>query len=277
MEEVTSAQNPLIKLVRSLSSRKHRADLTLFAVEGAEYALKAKAHGYEPHLLILDCDRRAGGDIGELIDWARERSARTLAVPPALMSRISGLNNPQALILVCRQRWAEDFADAVPAAAVVLALDGIRDPGNLGTIMRTAEAAFVTRLCLIGQCCDPYAPEALRASAGSLFAMEILRLSHEDALAMMAGWPGDTIATERAAVEDFRQTYRRPVLLLMGSESEGLDAALRGRAAKRVRIPMAPGVESLNVATAAALMLYQLQYSSFLPQSSSSLSPRGRG
>jgi TrmH family RNA methyltransferase len=262
MEEITSAQNPHVKLVRSLSSRKHRADLKLFAVEGAEYALKAKAHGYEPHLLVLDRDRQAGADIGELIGWARERGARILAVPPALMLRISGLNNPQAPILVCRQRWAGNFADAVPADTVVLALDGIRDPGNLGTIMRTAEAALVTKLWLIGQCCDPYAPEALRASAGSLFAMDLGHLGHEDALAVMARWPGDTIATDRAAVEDFRQTYRRPVLLLMGSESEGLDAALCGRAAKRVRIPMAPGVESLNVATAAALMLYELQFPS---------------
>jgi len=267
MEEITSAQNPIIKLVRSLSIRKHRADLGLFTVEGAEYALKAKAHRYEPHLLILDRDNLAGPDIGEMIDWARERGARLLAVPPALMSRLSALSNPQALILVCRQRWAGNFTDAVLADAVVLALDAIRDPGNLGTIMRTAEAAHVTRLCLIGQCCDPYSPEALRASAGSLFAMDMLRLGHEDALAMMAGWPGDTVATERAAAEDFRQAYRRPVLLLMGSESDGLDATLRERAAKRVRIPMASGVESLNVATAAALMLYELQYSSGRPLS----------
>jgi TrmH family RNA methyltransferase len=262
MEEITSAQNPLIKLVHSLSSRKHRADSGLFAVEGLQYALKAKAHGYEPHLLILNRDQRAGNDVDEMIAWAGERGARVVAVPPALIARISGLSNPQALILVCRQRWARNFADAFPADTVVLALDRIRDPGNLGTIMRTAEAALVTWLCLIGQCCDPYSPEALRASAGSLFAMDILRFSHEDALAMMAGWRGDTIATERAAAEDFRQSYRRPVLLLMGSESEGLHNALRGRAAKHVRIPMAPGVESLNIATAAALMLYELQYSS---------------
>ena len=259
MEEITSAQNPLIKLVHSLSSRKHRAVSGLFAVEGAEYALKAKAHGYEPHLLILERDRSAGRDFGELIAWARKRGARVLAVPPALISRLSGLSNPQPLILVCRERWAESFTDAVPADAVVLAFDRIRDPGNLGTIMRTAEAARVTRLCLIGQCCDPYSPEALRASAGSLLAMDILRFSHEDAAAMMAGWPGDTIAAELAAAEEFRQRYRRPMLLLMGSESEGVDAALRERATKRVRIPMAPGVESLNVATAAALMLYELQ------------------
>lgn len=268
MEEITSAQNPVIKLARSLSIRKHRADLGLFAVEGAEYALKAKAHGYEPHLLILDRDNKlAGPHEDEMIDWARERGARLLAVPPALMSRLSALSNPQTLILICRQRWAASFTDAVPADAVVLALDGIRDPGNLGTIMRTAEAAHVTRLCLIGQCCDPYSPEALRASAGSLFAMDMLRLGHEDALAMMAGWPGDTVATESAAAEDFRQAYRRPVLLLMGSESDGLDTKLRDRAAKRVRIPMASGVESLNVATAAALMLYELQYSSARPLS----------
>jgi RNA methyltransferase, TrmH family len=86
---------------------------------------------------------------------------------------------------------------------------------------------------------------------------------------MMAGWPGEMIAAEREAAEDFRQGYRRPVLLLMGSESEGLNAALHDRSTKRVRIPMAPGVESLNIATATALMLYELQ----LPRISSKSLP----
>jgi TrmH family RNA methyltransferase len=274
MEEITSAQNPLIKLVRSLSSRKHRAASGLFAVEGAEYALKAKAHGYEPYLLLVDRDQRAGRDVGAIILWAGERGARVLAVPPALLSRLSGLSNPQPLILVCRQRWARSFEGTIPADAVVLALDRIRDPGNLGTIMRTAEAVRVTKLCLIAESCDPFSPEALRASAGSLFAMDILRCGHEDALAMMTGWPGDMIAAEREAAEDFRQRYRRPVLLLMGSESEGINAALRERSTKRVRIPMAPGVESLNIATATALMLYELQLSRI---SSKSLPPCGGG
>jgi RNA methyltransferase, TrmH family len=260
MEEITSAQNPLIKLVRSLSSRKHRQGVGLFAVEGVEYALKAKAHGYEPHLLLVDRDQGAGQGGAEVIAWAREQGARIFSVPPALLSRLSGLSNPQLLILICRQRWAGSFEDTLPADAVVLALDRIRDPGNLGTIMRTAEAASVTRLCLIAESCDPFSPETLRASAGSLFAMDILRCSHDGALAMMARWPGDIIATERAAAEGFRQRYHRPVLLLMGSESEGLNAALRDRATKRVRIPMAPGVESLNIATATALMLYELQF-----------------
>ncbi|MGH6874746.1 MAG: TrmH family RNA methyltransferase [Aestuariivirgaceae bacterium] len=259
MEEITSAQNPVIKLVRSLSSRKHRESLGLFAVEGPEYALKAKAHGYEPHLLLVDRAQRAGRGVGEILAWARKERARTVAVPPALMFRLSGLNNPQPLILLCRQRFAKSFEGNLPADALVLALDRIRDPGNLGTIMRTAEASGVTRLCLIADTCDPYSPEALRASAGSLFAMDVLRCSHDEALAMMASWPGDTIATERVAGEDFRQRYLRPALLLMGSESEGLHIALRDGASKRVRIPMAPGVESLNLATATALMLYELQ------------------
>jgi TrmH family RNA methyltransferase len=259
MEEITSAQNPLIKLVRSLSSRKHRAALGLFAAEGAEYALKAKAHRYKPHLLLVNRDQLADRGVGDILAWAREEGARTLAVPPALLSRLSGLSNPQPLILVCRQRWAKSFEGAVPADAVVLALDRIRDPGNLGTIMRTAEAAGVTRLCLIAESCDPFSPEALRASAGSLFAMDILRCTRDDALVMAANWSGDSVATEPAATEDFHRHYRRPVLLLMGSESEGLGVALRDHCTKRVRIPMAPGVESLNLATATALMLYELQ------------------
>src|SRR5687768_4773294 len=102
MEEITSAQNPLIKLVRSLSSRKHRAALGLFAVEGADYALKAKAHRYEPHLLVVDRDQLARRGVGDVLAWVKEAGARTLAVPPTLLSRLSGLSNPQPLILVCR-------------------------------------------------------------------------------------------------------------------------------------------------------------------------------
>jgi TrmH family RNA methyltransferase len=258
MEQVASAQNPLIKLVRSLASRKHRQQTGLFIVEGYSHARRAKAHGFIPQLLLLDRDHADDPDLREIAEWAQRSGARMAAVPPALMSRVSGLSNPQALILVCRQRW---LPPDVPRdeTATVLALDRIRDPGNLGAIIRTAEATAVTRLFLIGDSCDPFSPEAVRASAGSIFAMELTRLPQEGFLQIARTWPGDIVGTHLRAAESFKQSHLRPVLLLMGSESHGLPEELASACTKLVRIPMSESVDSLNIAAAAVLMLYELQ------------------
>jgi RNA methyltransferase, TrmH family len=258
MEEITSAQNPLIKLVRSLERRKGRDETGLFVVEGVDYALRARAHRFEPRLLLVDRDRTLESSLNEIITWASAEGARVVSLPPVLLARLSGLANPQALILVCRQRWQPP---GIPPAGdtAILALYSVRDPGNLGTIMRTAEATAVTRLFLIEDSCDPFSPEAVRASAGSIFAMNITALARNEFLHIVKDWPGDVAGTHHSASERFRQPYRRPVLLLMGSESHGLPDDLTAACTKLVRIPMAPGVESLNLATAAALMLYELQ------------------
>jgi RNA methyltransferase, TrmH family len=258
MEEITSAQSPLIKLVRSLERRKERDEAGLFVAEGIDYALKAKTHRFEPYLLMLDRDRAADPALAEIIAWASCQGARAVSLPPALLARVSGLSNPQALVLVCRQRW--QTPDIFPVGdATILALYSVRDPGNLGTIMRTAEATAVTRLCLIEDSCDPFSPEAVRASVGSIFAMELTALAQNEFMRIVKDWPGDVVGTHHSAAERFRQSYKRPVLLLMGSESHGLPDNLTAACTKLVRIPMAPGVESLNVATATALMLYELQ------------------
>ena len=173
------------------------------------------------------------------------------------MARISDLSNPQQVLLVCHTKWQLEPI-APDERRNVLALHEIRDPGNLGTIMRTAEATSVSRILLIGDCCDPYAPETVRASAGSVFAVELTRLARDAFLRLAAQWPGDVVGTHAAAEETFRQPYRRPVLLLMGSESSGLPADLARVCSRLVRIPMAGGVDSLNLATATALMLYEL-------------------
>jgi TrmH family RNA methyltransferase len=258
IEEITSAANPLIKLVRALERRREREENRLFVVEGLDYACKAQAKGFVPSILLIDRNHISKPDLAGIISWASGEGARLAVIPPPLMARISGLNNPRALLLVCQQRWsvvdANSFTDQV-----ILALEGIRDPGNLGTIMRTAEATSVTRLCLVGDVCDPYAPEAVRASAGSIFAMQISAVSAAEFAKIAKTWPGEVVGAHLCAAADFRQTYKRPVLLLIGSESHGLTDHLASACTKLVRIPMATGVDSLNVATAAALMLYELQ------------------
>jgi TrmH family RNA methyltransferase len=141
----------------------------------------------------------------------------------------------------------------------VVALEDIRDPGNLGTILRTADAVSVRHVALIGESCDAFSPEAVRASMGSLFGVKLCRMTAKQFDSVLAEWPGEIVATAAHATADYRRTYQRPTLLLMGSEGSGLSRTLAARANVSVRIPMSGGAESLNVATAAALMLYEIK------------------
>ena len=258
-EEIESGQNALVKLVRSLEHRKHREEHGLFVSEGLEFATKAKAKDFAPHALFVDRDRRAERGIAEIAAWAEEKGARLAAASSSLLSRMTGKDNAQPVLLVVSVRWEEGVSRAREGEGAILALVGIRNPGNLGTILRTAEATGVSSVVLVGETCDPFSPEAVRASMGSVFAVRLTRRAREDFLLDLRGWPGDTVALAADAGETFRRTYAPPVLLVLGGESEGLDYAIRAGCRTSVRIPMVPGVDSLNVAAAAAVMLYEVQ------------------
>jgi TrmH family RNA methyltransferase len=141
-----------------------------------------------------------------------------------------------------------------------VALEAIRDPGNLGTIIRTADAVGASGVTLVGSSCDPYSREAVRASMGSIFNVPLVRLSQESFLALAAAWKGDVVGTHLSGREDFRAVpYRAPALLAMGSEGPGLSPELAGACSRLVKIPMAGRLDSLNLAVATALMLYEIR------------------
>jgi TrmH family RNA methyltransferase len=162
---------------------------------------------------------------------------------------------------VFEQRWApEPQGGSVPAEAVWVALEAVRDPGNLGTIVRTSDAVGAGAVILVGNCVDPYSHEAVRASMGSIFNMPVVRLEPERFLALAKAWPGDVVGTQLAARQDFRSAgYRGPTLLLMGSEGPGLTPELAAACSRLVKIPMAGRLDSLNLAVATALMLYEIR------------------
>ena len=142
-----------------------------------------------------------------------------------------------------------------------LALEAIRDPGNLGTILRTADAVGVTGVILAGNCCDPYSREAVRASMGSIFARAD-RQSDGGGVARAhvdAGPATPSARTCRAAKTSARVAYRHPALLVMGSEGPGLIEATTAACSRLVKIPMAGRLDSLNLAVATALTLYQIR------------------
>lgn len=245
-EIITSAQNPTIKFIRGLEQKKNRQDSGLFVAEGRRALERARAAGITPDYVV---------SVEGPQDWGQLRDIR---VSDAVMARLSDQNNPLGLIGVFRQA-AILSAFAPGPGETALALEDIRDPGNLGTIIRTADAVAVRHVVLVGESCDPFSPEAVRATMGSLFGVAISRLSTPKFGAALDEWPGEIVATAADAATDYRRPYVRPTLLLLGSEGSGLSAALSARANISVRIPMPGQAESLNVATAAALMLYEIK------------------
>jgi TrmH family RNA methyltransferase len=242
MTSITSLQNPTVKLVRSLTQKKHRQESGLFIAEGRGTLARARRENWVPDTILSTMPEP---------EWD---GAKRLTVSSQVMASLSAQDNANDIVGVFRQR----HADTVPPDGLWLALEEIRDPGNLGTIIRTADAASAKGIVLIDQCCDPFSPEAVRATTGSIFAMPIVKRERSAFIVELTSWPGDIIATKMDGSHDFRRAYRPPVMLLMGSESTGLSAELCAAATVSVRIPMAPGPESLNVATAAALMLYAI-------------------
>jgi TrmH family RNA methyltransferase len=163
---------------------------------------------------------------------------------------------------VFKQRWAE-LPQKAASDDCWLALEEPRDPGNLGTIIRTVDAVGAKGIILIGNSCDPYSREAVRATMGSVFAVPLVRTSREAFLAWRGDWRGDVVGTHLEGREDFRRaSYKGPVLLVMGSEGPGMSDSLTRSCSKLVKIPMAGKLDSLNLAVATALTLYQIRGSS---------------
>jgi len=258
---VTSLQNPTVKAVRALDMRKVRRETGLFVAEGASVLMTAREHGWRPKTLLYQPESASGGIHRELAGWAAQSGAEILEVSEAVLGKVALKDNPQSMLAVFPQAWhAPPKASSLPRDAVWIGLEEIRDPGNLGTIIRTADAVGAAGVILIGASCDPYAREAVRASMGSIFAVPLVRIERESFLDWRRSWPGEVVGTHLAATEDFRSApYRGPTLLLMGSEGPGLSDALAAACDHLVKIPMAGRLDSLNLAVATALMLYQIR------------------
>ena len=174
-----------------------------------------------------------------------------------MLAKISRRDNPQAVLGVFEQVFTP-LASLDPASAPCwVALEAVRDPGNLGTIIRTADAAGCGAVILVGTCCDPFSVEAVRATMGSIFAVPLVRASVDDFLGWVKRWPGAVVGTHLDASTDFRAaSYAEPALVVMGNEQAGLTDAVAGACGVTVKIPMRGRADSLNLAVATGVMIY---------------------
>ncbi len=261
IKPITSLQNDRIKAIRALDMRKTRKETGLFVAEGATLLVTARDQGHVPETLVYRAGSAGEGVARGLVTWALEQGVEVLEVSEAILEKLAAKDNPQSLLAVFRQQWAEPPVPAKlsPQAAWV-ALEEIRDPGNLGTILRTVDAAGAGGIILVGTCCDPFARETIRATMGSIFAVPLVRMDREAFLHLCQAWPGDIVGTHLSATSDFRKvSYRGPSLLVMGSEGPGLSQALAATCTQLVKIPMAGRLDSLNLAVATALTLFQIR------------------
>lgn len=268
VKTITSPANPIIKDLRALALKKNREREGLFIAEGLKLVLEGLETGHK--IRILAYDAQAGGALAEEAA-ARAYSAGALVVKAGgkIMAAITRRDNAQNLIGVFEQQWqsAEQLLRGGAAAKsgrprLLLALDRVRDPGNLGTIIRTADAAGADGLLLIGDTVSPYALEAVRATMGSIFAVPLARLPEQRFLQLLPGFGGQIIGTHLQGAADYRSipyfTGGKDVLLMMGNEQKGLSAPLAQACAALARIPQAGRADSLNLAVSAGIMLYEI-------------------
>ncbi|MEO8812516.1 MAG: RNA methyltransferase [Caulobacteraceae bacterium] len=250
---ITSLNNATVKAVRALHLRKAREESGLFLAEGLKIVSEAVAAGRSPRILLHGPDVTDHPALARAAATARE----TLEVSAAILAKISRRENPQMVLGVFEQALTPLDSLDPAAARCWVALQAVRDPGNLGTIVRTADAAGCGAVILVGECCDPWSVEAVRATMGSVFATSIARASVAEFVEWRRTWPGAVVGTQLTATSDFRAVqYRDPTLILMGNEQAGLPAELAAICDMSVKIPMRGRADSLNLAVATGVMIY---------------------
>ncbi len=259
VKEVTSLSNPIVKDIKALSDKKHRDETKSFMAEGLKLVIDALELGFEIRTLVYAKNVKDKPQVVQCATKTVARGGLVLEVSEKVLSSITRRDNPQMVVGIFTQRWT-NIRDLKPAAnETYVALDRVRDPGNLGTIIRTADAAGASGVILVGETTDPYSMETVRATMGSVFALPLVKASPADFLAWKKGAGVSVVATHLAGAVDYRTIdyKKKPVVLLMGNEQSGLPEALAREADALARIPQAGRADSLNLAIATGIMLFE--------------------
>jgi RNA methyltransferase, TrmH family len=261
VKEVTSLANPLIKDIKALALKKFRDQQHAFLAEGLKLIIDALDLGWSIKTLVF-----AKAGIG---NPAVERAAaRTVAagglvleVSEKVLSAITRRDNPQMVVGVFAQKYLPLKDVRAAGDDVWVALDRVRDPGNLGTVIRTIDAVGAKGLILVGETTDPFSMETVRATMGSVFAVPVARATAQEFLAWRQNFPGLVAGTHLKGAVDYRSVdyAGRPVLLLMGNEQQGLPDDLAAACDRLLRIPQAGRADSLNLAVASGVMLFEVR------------------
>ncbi len=259
VKEVTSLSNPIVKDIKSLTNKKDREQSGTFIAEGLKLVIDALELGWSIRTLVYAKAVKSKPLVEQVAVKTVAKGGLVLEVSEKVLTSITRRDNPQMVVGIFEQRWARLDGLRPEVGETFVALDRVRDPGNLGTIVRTADASGASGVFLVGECTDPFSLETVRATMGSIFAVPLIKVSAEEFVSWQRQAGVDVIATHLAGAVDYRSVdySRKPVVLLMGNEQSGLPDNLANAADRRVRIPQEGRADSLNLAVATGVMLFE--------------------
>ena len=259
--QVTAFSNPTVKLLRSLRDKKARRAEGLFLAEGLRILAEARDSGRLPEIVAFSSDGASHPLAAEIIAATESAGGDAIETTADILSKMSGKDNPQMLLGAYRQ--PDTSLDRIDRSkALWIAVQALRDPGNIGTILRTGDAVGAGGLILIDECADPFSVEAVRASMGALFTQEIATARWPEFVAWLRAGDGQLVGTSLKATQDYLQAeYRKPCFLLIGNEQQGLPVEYEDECDLLVKIPMAGRADSLNAAMATAVMAFAIKAS----------------
>jgi TrmH family RNA methyltransferase len=262
VRQVTAFSNTTVKLLRSLRDKKARRAEALFLAEGLRIIAEARDSGLLPEIIAFSPEGAKHPLAAEIIAQAEAAGADAVETTADILSKMSGKDNPQMLLGAYRQPDTSlDRIDRSKADLWIVA-QALRDPGNLGTILRTGDAAGAGGLILIDDCVDPFSVESVRASMGALFTQQIATARWDEFIAWLRSGKEQLVGTSLKATEDYLEAkYERPCFLLIGNEQQGLPTEYEAQCDLLVKIPMAGRADSLNAAMATAVMAFAIRSS----------------
>jgi TrmH family RNA methyltransferase len=256
---ITGFSNPTVKLLRSLRDKKHRKREGKFVAEGLRLLTDARESGRVPEMLVMAERRDEHPLLQALIAEIDRTGGELVETSPEILSRITGKDNPQAVLGVFAEFDTSLAKIDRSAAPIWLVAQALRDPGNLGTMLRTGDAVGAGGLILIDECADPFSAEAVRASMGAVFTQAIAQAPWAEFLAWLRRGEGQLIAASlRDAVPYRGAPYHTPCFILVGNESRGLPEEYEAACDLRVTLPMRGRADSLNAAIAGAVLAYEV-------------------
>jgi RNA methyltransferase, TrmH family len=247
----------MLKRLRSLREKKYRRAEGLFLAEGLRICTEALDAGWVPKVLVFAEGKGDHPLVRRLVQATVSGGGTVIETTADLLSGITGKDNPQAVAGAYTPR-ALTLADLTPGPRTLVA-ERLRDPGNLGTLLRACDAAAASALILVDESTDPTSLEAVRASMGAFFTVPCVQASTAEFLAWKAGHGAQLIgaALDPRATDYRTASYQAPALLLLGNEAQGLPEDLKAACDQLVIMPMRGKADSLNVAMAGTLLLYE--------------------
>lgn len=253
---ITNLQNPQVKSVASLQKKKYREEVGRFVIEGVRFVEEALGAGVEIHQIFFTEKARENSRGADLLELAASRNIPLHEVTDGVMKKLSDTETPQGVLAVLQMPvWS---AEEVSLKGLGLLIDGVQDPGNMGTILRTAHAAGVKQVWVTTGTVDIYNPKTLRSTMGSIFHLQVVPTTAEEFLQLATSNKWQMVVADVGGQEPYYGVdMLQPTVIVVGSEARGPSDVLVQKNHKVVYIPMPGQAESLNVAIAAGILMFE--------------------